>query len=471
MGKIRQLINKELAMTLTVYNTATRKKEPFQPIKADHVKMYVCGPTVYNLVHIGNARPVVVFDTLFRVLRYLYGNVTYARNITDIDDKIMKAAAENGEEINVLAARYAADYEKDMAQLNALPPTIVPYATEHLDEMITMTQALIDKGHAYTAEGHVLFDVKSMADYGKLSNRSLDDMLDGARVEVASYKKYAGDFVLWKPSSESEPGWDSPWGRGRPGWHLECSAMIEKHLGNTIDIHGGGRDLIFPHHENELAQSQCAHNGEQYVKYWMHNGYLNIDGEKMSKSLGNFRTVRELLALYSGEVIRFALLSAQYRSELDFSAELLEQSKSSLDSLYGALSKIEDDIAPSSEVLEKNPGFKALMDDMNTPQAISELHQLAKLINKADAGSEQAQMAKGMMLSLSNLMGLLQEDAEAWFKGDANDDAGWIDAAIEERKQAKLDKQYARADEIRAELSAKGILLEDSPAGTTWRKA
>lgn len=458
-------------MSLTIYNTATRKKEIFSPISPNQVKMYVCGPTVYNLVHIGNARPVVVFDTLFRVLRFLYQDVIYARNITDIDDKIMKAAAENGEPISQLASRYAAEYERDMAQLNALSPTIVPYATEHLEQMIKMVKTLVDNGHAYAADGHVLFDVKSMHDYGKLSNRSLDDMLDGARVEVARYKKYAGDFVLWKPSLEAEPGWDSPWGRGRPGWHLECSAMIEKHLGNTIDIHGGGRDLIFPHHENELAQSECAHGGEQYVRYWMHNGYLNINGEKMSKSLGNFRTVRELLGTYSGEVIRFALLSAQYRSELDFSADLLDQSKSSLDSLYVALNKVDDENPAEQEALQKNAGFKALMDDLNTPLAISELHQLAKEINKADAGSDTAKNAKGMMLALANLMGLLQEDTEAWFKGDSADDTQWIDLLIEGRNQAKLDKQYARADEIREELKSKGIVLEDSKDGTTWRKA
>ncbi|WP_019601697.1 cysteine--tRNA ligase [Teredinibacter turnerae] len=458
-------------MSLRIYNTATRQKEDFVPVDPAAIKMYVCGPTVYNLVHIGNARPVVVFDTLFRVLQYLYDNVIYARNITDIDDKIMKAAAENGEPISALAARYAAEYERDMAQLNALQPTIVPYATEHLEQMIAMTQALVDKGHAYAADGHVLFDVQSMGDYGELSNRSLEDMLDGARVEVAPYKKYAGDFVLWKPSADAEPGWESPWGRGRPGWHLECSAMIEKHLGNTIDIHGGGRDLIFPHHENERAQSQCAHDGEQYVKYWMHNGYINIDGEKMSKSLGNFRTVRELLESFPGEVIRFALLSAQYRSELDFSAELLEQSKASLDSLYGALRKTEEEILPAGPALAACPGFAALMDDLNTPLAISELHQLARTVHKAEPESEEAQSAKGMMLALANLMGLLQEDPETWFHGGAEQDVSWIEALIAERQQAKLDKQYARADEIREELKAKGILLEDSREGTTWKKA
>ncbi|MFT5083004.1 MAG: cysteinyl-tRNA synthetase, partial [Lentisphaeria bacterium] len=324
-------------MGLKIYNTATRTKEVFVPLEPNEVKMYVCGPTVYNFVHIGNARPVVVFDTVFRILQSQYSKVTYARNITDIDDKIMNAAVASGETIAQLSARFAAEYTLDMAQLNTLPPTIEPYATDHIDAMISMVAQLVETGHAYESSDHVLFDVTSMEDYGALSNRSLDDMLQGARVEVADYKRYAGDFVLWKPSSDSEPGWQSPWGRGRPGWHLECSAMIEKHFGDTIDIHGGGRDLIFPHHENERAQSKCAHGGKQYVKYWMHNGFINIDGEKMSKSLGNFKTVRDLLEVYPGEVIRFALLSGQYRSELDFSGELLDQAKNSLDTLYGAV--------------------------------------------------------------------------------------------------------------------------------------
>lgn len=458
-------------MTLTIYNTKSRQKEAFQPLEPNRVKMYVCGPTVYNLVHIGNARPVVVFDTLFRVLQTQYDEVTYARNITDIDDKIMKAAAENGEEISALAARYAQEFDKDMAQLNNLEPSVVPYATEHLPEMIGMVQALIDKGHAYAAEGHVLFDVQSMPDYGKLSNRSLEDMLDGARVEVAPYKKYAGDFVLWKPSSDSEPGWDSPWGRGRPGWHLECSAMIEKHLGETIDIHGGGRDLIFPHHENELAQSCCAHDNKEYVRYWMHNGYINIGGEKMSKSLGNFRTVRELLKLYKGEVIRYALLSAQYRSELDFSKDLLEQSKHSLDHLYIALRDVQDVVADDSVELAEQPVYEALLDDLSTPIALGELHQLAKSLNKA--GDAEKPALKGLLLKAANLMGLLGEDPETWFSttvGEEGISADEIEALIAERAQAKKDKNFARADEIRNQLSEAGVVLEDSAQGTKWRR-
>lgn len=456
-------------MSLHLYNTRTRQKEKFEPISADSVKMYVCGPTVYNLVHIGNARPVVVFDTLFRVLRNLYPEVVYARNITDIDDKIMKAARENGESIADLSARYAAEYQKDMAALLNLEPTITPYATHHVGEMIAMVEALLQRGHAYVAENHVLFDVKSMADYGRLSNRSLDDMLEGARVEVAPYKKYGGDFVLWKPSADSEPGWDSPWGRGRPGWHLECSAMIEKHLGETIDIHGGGRDLIFPHHENELAQSQCAHGGTEYVRYWMHNGYINIDGEKMSKSLGNFRMVRDLLQQFPGEVIRFALLSAHYRSELDFSVQLLEQSKASLDSLYGALRKVKA-VEAASVAIEQSPVYQALLDDLNTSLAISGLHDLARRINKGE-GAELAAL-KGEMLAAAALMGLLSEDPDVWFQGHAAEtgiDAVKVESLIAERQQAKLDKNYSRADAIRQELKSMGVVLEDSKQGTTWK--
>lgn len=458
-------------MTLHVYNTQSRKKEAFKPLEENKVKMYVCGPTVYNLVHIGNARPVVVFDTLFRVLQSEYREVIYARNITDIDDKIMKAAAANGEAISTLAARYAKEFEDDMSELNNLQPTIVPYATDHLPQMIDMIQRLIDKGHAYEAEGHVLFAVQSMADYGKLSNRSLDDMLDGARVEVAPYKKYAGDFVLWKPSSGEEPGWESPWGFGRPGWHLECSAMIEAHLGDTIDIHGGGRDLVFPHHENEVAQSCCAHDGKEYVRYWMHNGYINIGGEKMSKSLNNFRTVRELLTQYKGEVIRFALLSAQYRSELDFSVDLLTQSKSSLDSLYGFLRDAQEVEFDPSVDLKAHPLYAALLDDLNTPIAISELHQLAKALNKAE-GAEKIRL-KSLILKAGELMGLLQQSPEQWFTSAASADeisAEDIEQMIEARVQAKLDKNYARADEIRQELVGQGVVLEDSREGTKWRR-
>lgn len=457
-------------MSLHVYNTQTRQKEAFEPLEPNKVKMYVCGPTVYNLVHIGNARPVVIFDTLFRVLQNEYPEVIYARNITDIDDKIMKAAAENGEAISTLAARYAKEFEDDMAQLNNQQPTIVPYATDHVDQMIDMVKRLINKGHAYEAEGHVLFAVQSMENYGKLSNRSLEDMLDGARVEVAPYKKYAGDFVLWKPSSSNEPGWESPWGYGRPGWHLECSAMIETHLGETIDIHGGGRDLVFPHHENEVAQSCCAHDGKQYVRYWMHNGYINIGGEKMSKSLGNFRTVRELLTQYKGEVIRAALLSAQYRSEMDFSTDLLEETKSRLDAFYSALREAKD--VPVIDVdVKAQPFYAALLDDLNTPVALGELRQLARELNKANESHKP--QCKSLLLKAGELIGLLQQNPEQWFTDSGNADqisAEAIEALIAERVQAKLDKNYSRADEVREELKAQGIVLEDSREGTQWRR-
>ncbi|MFS1523367.1 cysteine--tRNA ligase [Microbulbifer sp. 2304DJ12-6] len=457
-------------MSLQVYNTFSGKKEPFVPQVEDQVRMYVCGPTVYNRVHIGNARPVVVFDTLYRVLKRNFSDVIYARNITDIEDKIMKAARENGEEIGVLSARYAQAYYEDMAALNNLEPDIVPYATQHLPEMISMIESLLEKGHAYAAEGHVLFAVESMSDYGQLSKRSLDDMLAGARVEVAPYKKYAGDFVLWKPSAGEEPGWVSPWGRGRPGWHLECSAMIKKHLGDTIDIHGGGRDLTFPHHENERAQSCCA-NGVDFVRYWMHNGYVNIDGEKMSKSLGNFRMVKDLLALYPGEVLRFALLSAHYRSELNFSADLLDQAWRTLDTLYGALRETETVVTETAD-LSDSAFLKALEDDLNTPIAISELHQIARDLNKAEV-ADKAHL-KGLLLAAGDMLGILQQDPEAWFKqargGEESISAEEIEALIDERVQSKKNRDFARADEIREALKSKGVVLEDSREGTKWRR-
>lgn len=456
-------------MSLKIYNTATGNKEVFEPLTPNSVKMYVCGPTVYNRVHIGNARPVVVFDTLFRVLQTLFDEVVYARNITDIDDKIIDTARANGEDISELSTRFAKAFFEDMAELNNLEPTIVPYATQHIDEMIAMVQSLIEQGHAYEAEGHVLFAVQSMADYGKLSNRELEDMLAGARVEVASYKKYAGDFVLWKPSSDDEPGWQSPWGRGRPGWHLECSAMIEKHLGETIDIHGGGRDLVFPHHENELAQSQCSHGGKEFVRYWMHNGYINIDGEKMSKSLGNFRLVRDLLDKFPGEVLRFAILSAQYRSELNFSADLLEQAHNTLNALYGALQAADVPVVDEID-LAALPAYQALLDDLNTPVVIRELHVLAKGMNKAQG--DQRSLLKSQLLKVAGLVGLLQQDPEAWFQAGSEGDltADAIEAKIAQRVAAKQAKDYALADQVRDELKAAGISLQESREGVTWRR-
>ena len=457
-------------MSLSLYSSMTRSKQPFQPIDSERVTMYVCGPTVYNRVHIGNARPAVVFDTLYRLLMSLYPNVQYARNITDIDDKIMKTAAELGEDISVLSTRYAEAYFDDMQALNNLPPTIVPYATQHIPEMIDMISRLVAKEHAYESEGHVLFAVQSMADYGKLSGRSLDDMLAGARVEVASYKKYAGDFVLWKPSADGEPGWDSPWGRGRPGWHLECSAMIEKHLGDSIDIHGGGQDLIFPHHENEIAQSCCAHDGKPFANVWMHNGFINIEGEKMSKSLGNFRMVNDLLEQYPGEVLRYVILSAHYRSEQHFGKDLLDSAWRSLDALYGFL---RTQIGTESAVVDiaDTHAYAALLDDLNTPVAISELHKLAREMNAAD-GDALAE-TKGRLLAVAGLMGLLQQDPEQWFthsRGGSDISAEEIEVLIAKRNQAKVDKDYAGADGVREELKAMGVVLEDSREGTKWRR-
>lgn len=457
-------------MTLKIYNTMSGAKEEFVPLVPDTVTMYVCGPTVYNLAHIGNARPVVVFDTLFRLLQTQYGTVTYARNITDVDDKIIAAAKEGDRSIESVTDEYTAKYREDMAELNALPPSLEPHATHNIDAMIDLTSTLIEKGHAYESEGHVLFAVDSMEDYGKLSNRSLDDMLAGARVQVADYKRHPGDFVLWKPADAADPGWDSPWGRGRPGWHLECSAMIRAHLGETIDIHGGGRDLIFPHHENEIAQSRCAHGGD-YVNYWMHNAYLDIDGEKMSKSLGNFRTVRDLLQSYRGEVLRFALLSAHYRSPLNFSVELLEQAQSNLDSFYGTLREVADIELDVDVPLADEPFYQALNDDLNTPLAIAELHALAKQLNKASA--EDKPQLKARIIAAGNLLGILGQDPEEWLQGDAADDAisaEEIEALIQERVDAKANRDFARADEIRDSLLAQGVVLEDSRDGTQWKR-
>jgi cysteinyl-tRNA synthetase len=457
-------------MTLYLYNTMGGRKEAFEPLVPDEVTMYVCGPTVYNLAHIGNARPVVVFDTLFRLLQTLYDKVTYARNITDIDDKIIQAAKSSGRGIEEVTEEFTAKYREDMAALNALPPTLEPHATQNIDAMIALTEALLEKGHAYVSAGHVLFAVESMPDYGKLSGRKLEDMLAGARVEVADYKRHPGDFVLWKPAAEDEPGWDSPWGRGRPGWHLECSAMIRAHLGETIDIHGGGRDLIFPHHENEIAQSRCAH-GDEYVRYWLHNAYLDIDGEKMSKSLGNVRAVRDLLGRYRGEVLRFALLSAHYRSPLNFSAELLEQAEATLAGLYGALREVADIAVDTEVILAEEPFYQALLDDLNTPVAIAELHALVKRLNKA-AEADKPQL-KARILAAADLLGILQQDPEQWLQeSDAADaiSADAVEALVAERQRAKQDRDYARADDIRRQLAEQGIVLEDSRDGTRWRR-
>ncbi len=458
--------------TLSLHNTLGGKLEPFVPADPRRVTMYVCGPTVYNFVHIGNGRPVVVFDVLFRVLRALYGaeHVIYARNITDVDDKINKAAADNGEDIGVLTARYTAAFHEDVARLGTLPPTLEPRATEHIGQMIALIESLIARGHAYVAADHALYDVRSYPEYGRLSGRSLDDMRAGARVEVADYKRDPADFVLWKPARPGEPAWPSPWGPGRPGWHLECSAMIETHLGATIDIHGGGHDLVFPHHENEIAQG-CGAHGVEYARYWVHNGHVTVDGEKMSKSLRNFRLLRDLLEVYPGEVLRLALLARHYRAPLNFSERGLEQARNSLNSLYRVLRDHADTTATPADVRD-TAAFAALLDDLNTPGAIAELHRLADALAAADT-PDQAARRKAELLAAGDLLGLLQQDPIEWFQGDTGDGAAteWVEERIAERQAARKARDFARSDAIRDELAAAGIQLEDTAEGTRWHRA
>ncbi|MEO0615426.1 MAG: cysteine--tRNA ligase, partial [Pseudomonadota bacterium] len=397
-------------MTLNLYDTRQGRKRPFEPIDPERVTLYVCGPTVYNFAHIGNARPAVVFDVLARVLRREYPLV-YARNITDVDDKINQAAIETGRSIGDITAEFTAAYLEDMGALGVLPPDVAPRATDHIAEMCAMIERLIGAGHAYAAEGHVLFDVESFEDYGALSRRSLEDMIAGARVEVAPYKRNPADFVLWKPSTPELPGWDSPWGRGRPGWHLECSAMIEKHLGDTIDIHGGGQDLVFPHHENERAQSTCAHGGKSFVNFWMHNGFLNVDATKMSKSLGNVLLVRQLRDQADGEAIRLALMSAHYRQPLDWTDDTLVEATRKLDRLYGAL---RGNLVEGADADIDPDVLAALHDDLNTPQAIAALFALARDINRSDDAKTRRRLAASLRAS-GNLIGLLERPAEDWF--------------------------------------------------------
>jgi cysteinyl-tRNA synthetase len=459
-------------MSLQLYNTLSRSKEKFVPGDPDRVTMYVCGPTVYSYAHIGNARPAVVFDVLVRLLRHQWPNVIYARNITDIDDKINAAAKDQGVEIGTITEKFERIYLDDMSAIGVMPPDMDPHATDHIPEMIAMMEKLIADGHAYAAEGHVLFNVPSYPDYGGLSRRDQDELLAGARVEVAPYKKDASDFVLWKPSTPDLPGWDSPWGRGRPGWHLECSCMIEKHLGRTIDIHGGGIDLVFPHHENEIAQSTCAHGGDTFVRYWLHNGFVNVDKEKMSKSIGNVLLVNELLKQASGEAIRLALLSAHYRQPLDWTDDGLDQATKMLDRLYGATRTLGDvdaalDAAPDPDFIA------ALNDDLNTPKAMAALFELARQANIASDPNDKSRI-KGTLLASAALMGLLEQDPEEWFVGDAGDkdgiNAAEIEALIDARKAARTAKDFAESDRIRDELAASGITLEDGPDGTKWRR-
>ena len=431
------------------YDTMARAKREFVPGDPNRITLYVCGPTVYNRAHIGNARPAVVFDTLARLLRHAYGqsSVVHAANVTDIEDKIMAAAAAEDVAIEVITERYSRFYFDDLAALGVPRPDIVPLATQTIPEMIGMIERLIAAGHAYAAEGHALFDVPSWPDYGQLSRRPMDEMIAGARVDVAPYKRSPADFVLWKPSSAEQPGWDSPWGRGRPGWHIECSAMIEAHLGETIDIHGGGLDLEFPHHENEVAQSSCSHGGAPLANYWLHNGMVSMASTKMSKSIGNVVRVNELLdAGHQGEVLRLALLSAQYRQPLDWSDSLVAQSKATLDRLYRAVG----DAAPGA--IDQSV-VEALGDDLNTPLALARLGAI-----------DDPAVLRGS----AALLGLLGHSADDWFRG--GDDSG-IDAKVAERVEAKARRDFATADRIRDELNAEGILLEDGPTGTTWRRS
>jgi cysteinyl-tRNA synthetase len=434
---------------IRLHDTMAREKRPFVPVNRERITMYVCGPTVYGRAHIGNARPAVVFDTLARLIRHEFGakSLVYARNVTDVDDKIIASAEKEGVDPSVITERYEHFYLEDMGALGVSPPTVAPHATQEIQPMIAMIERLIERGHAYEAQGHVLFSVPSDPDYGALSRRDREQMIAGARVEVAPYKRDPADFVLWKPSAEGVIGWNSPWGRGRPGWHIECSAMIRAHLGETIDIHGGGLDLIFPHHENEIAQSRCAHSGAPLARFWVHNGFVDMGAEKMSKSLGNIITPAELLAQgHRGETLRLALLSAHYRSPLPWTEALVEQSKTILDRLYRTAVDAEAGEI-DGEVIE------ALSDDLNTPAALARLQAID------DAATLRAS---------ANLLGILTSSADEWFRGGADEAA--IEARIAERAAAKKARDFAAADRIRDELKADGIVLEDGPGGTTWRR-
>lgn len=462
------------AITIKLHNTLTRQKETFEPIDPSNVRLYACGPTVYDYAHIGNARPVVAFDMLFRLLRLAYGDehVLYVRNITDIDDKINARAKESGITIRELTDGTAEIYRADMAALEALPPSVEPRATENVAGMIEMIGTLIDKGHAYAADGHVLFSVPSMKTYGGLSRRNRDELIAGARVEVAPYKKDPADFILWKPSDDETPGWESPWGYGRPGWHIECSAMSARYLGDEFDIHAGGLDLIFPHHENEIAQSCCAHDTDRMARYWVHNGFVTVEGEKMAKSVGNFYTVNDLLKDWQGEVVRYHLLSTHYRAPLDFSKDGLKEAKAALDRFYLVLRNVEVAVLPDAK---PDPQLvEALADDLNTPLAISRLHAIATEANKAPTRRKKAR-AQALLKASGQLMGLFGSDPDAWFRWTPDTAAeGLSDEAIEElvarRIEARKAKDFAEADRVRDQLAEAGIVLEDGAGGTAWRR-
>src|SRR5690349_15030694 len=455
-------------MALRLYNSLSRRVEAFAPIDPNRVTMYLCGPTVYSYVHIGNARGPVVFDVLTRLLRRHYPHLVFARNITDVDDKINAAAQELGVPIATITDKYTAIYREDMGRLGVVPPDVEPHATAHIAQIITMIEQLIAAGHAYAAEGHVLFSVASYADYGKLSRRPVDEMIAGARIDVAPYERDAGDFVLWKPSNPQQPGWDSPWGVGRPGWHIECSAMAAAHLGETIDIHAGGNDLMFPHHENEVAQSTCAHGGKVFARYWLHNGMLDFGGTKMSKSLGNVSVLHELLAKQPPEAIRYALLSAHYRQPLDWSDALIEQSIRTLDRLYGTLRDLADVDAMADTKLPEAVEA-ALCDDLNTPAVLAQLASIASDARKASTIGEKRRL-KAQLLAAGEIMGLLQQDPQAWFGQGGEDDAR-VQALVDERTAAKKARDFARSDAIRDQLAAEGITIDDTPQGPRWRRA
>ena len=459
------------ASALRLYNTLTRKAEPFVPLDPSSPTMYVCGPTVYNYVHIGNARGPVVFGVLAALLRRRFGGLRYARNITDVDDKINAAARELGVPITAITDKYAAAYREDMAALGVdgdFAPDIEPAATAHVPQIIAMIERLVDAGHAYAAEGHVLFAVASFDGYGKLSRRDTEDMLAGARIEVAPYKRNPADFVLWKPSTDDLPGWDSPWGRGRPGWHIECSAMAEAHLGPTIDIHAGGVDLQFPHHENEVAQSECAHGGAPFARWWLHNGMLNFAGAKMSKSVGNIERIHDLVRQHPPEALRHALLTAQYRQPLEWSDALIEQSVRTLDRLYGTLRDLAD--VDADAVIP--PGIEAALDDdLNTPAALAELARIAGEARKAGTPDARAAL-KAHLLGAGKALGLLQQDPADWFaRGASGDDDSRIQSLVDARIAAKQARDFARADAIRQQLADEGVLLEDTPQGVRWKRA
>jgi len=480
-------------MPLHIHDTLRREKRAFTPRDPNRVTLYVCGPTVYDYAHIGNARPPVVFDVLVRLLRRTYGpdKVIYARNVTDVDDKINQKAAREGVAIGEITARYEAAYLADMGLLNVSPPDIAPHVTDYIDAITAQIQAIVDAGNAYAAEGHVLFDVSSYPSYGALSGRNLDDMIAGARVEVAPYKKNPHDFVLWKPSKADEPSWPSPWGQGRPGWHIECSAMIEQTLGLPIDIHGGGIDLVFPHHENEIAQGVCAHGHahsdqahDEYARYWMHNGFLTVDAEKMSKSVGNVLLLHDLVQNMPGEVVRWALLSAHYRQPLDWNQSLLDQSRKNLDRLYGVLRDADAALADFDEaVLDEaemelaenamEPVLDALEDDLNTPGAIAQLFALGNalrdLLNDAEADINDVAMARWSLTEAAGLLGVLALTPDQWFEGGDPALKVEVEALLEQRASARAEKNWTEADRIRDRLNALNVVVMDGPEGATWR--